>query len=230
MRLGHWLTIGSLAVALQSPLLGGSKKAVGAKEQQRQAAFVRTMNAFTKAEGLIGSIEPSYVCQNGTEVCGPVNGNLEELLSERPDFVQDQHNFHKAHPGSTCSYRGKSGASSHYSLHIVCYGNNEAGVHVDVRLPQGFWGNFEHNIRDVAENRFKVYAMRMKSPHTSDLRLARNFAQWWRSYQIAYPGLVARELPIDARALVAGEKPKSSTAAVPAYEQGSRSGTAATSQ
>lgn len=211
MRLGHWLTIGSLVVTLQSPLLGGPKNAAGAKEQERQAAFIRTMNAFTKAEGLIGSIEPSYVCQNGTEVCGPANGNLDELLRYRPDFVPDQHNFHKAHPGSTCSYRGKSGSSSHYSLHIVCYGNSEAGVHVDVRLPQGFWGNIEHNIRDVAENRFKVYAMRLKNPHTSDLRLARNFTKWWCSYQIAYPGLVAREFPIEARELVTGKKSKSTT-------------------
>jgi hypothetical protein len=221
MRLGYWLMIGSLAVALQSPLLAGEKRTAGAKEQERQAAFVRTMNAFAKAEGLTGSIEPSYVCQNGSEVCGPVNGNLEDLLRQRPDFLPDQHNFHKAHPGSTCSYRGKSG-SSHYSLHIVCYGNSEAGVHVDVRLPQGFWGNFEHNIRDVAENYFKVYALRMKNPHTSDIRLARNFAKWWQSYQIAYPELVARELPIEARELVAGRKPKSPPASSPDYAQGSR--------
>ena len=210
-RLGYWLTISSLVVALQSTLVAGENGADDAKEQQRQAAFVKTMNAFTKAENLTGSIEPTYVCQNGKEVCGPVTGNLEELLRNRPDFVPDQHNFHRAHPGSTCSYRGKSGSSSHYSLHIVCYGDNEAGVHVDVRLPQGFWGSFEHNIRDVAENYFKVHAMRMKSPHTSELRLVRNFVKWWQSYQIAYPGLVAQEFPIEASELLNGQKRKPSS-------------------
>ena len=220
MRLGYWVTIASLAVALQSPLLGGEKRAADTKEQDRQAAFVKTMNAFAKAEGLIESVEPSYVCQNGTEVCGPVNGNLEEVLSKRPDFLPDKYNFHRAHPGATCSYRGKSG-SSHYSLHIVCYGNSEAGIHVDVRLPQGFWGSIEHNIRDVAENYFKVHAMRMKSPHTSELRLARNFAKWWQSYKIAYPGLAAREFPVEGRELAGGKKPKSS-APFPAYAPSSR--------
>ena len=217
VRPGYWLTIGFsfLVVTLQSPLLAGEKRAGDEKEkeQEHQAIFVKTMNAFTKAESLIGSVEPSYVCQSGKEVCGPVNGNLEELLRNRPDFVPDQSNFHRAHPGSTCSYRGKSGSSVHYSLHIVCYGDNEAGVHVDVRLPQGFWGSFEHNVRDVADNYFKVHAMRMKSPHTSELRLARNFVKWWQSYQIAYPDLVAREFPIEASELATGKKRKSSTSA-----------------
>jgi len=208
MRLSYWLTIGSLALALQSPLLGVEKGTADAKEQERQAAFVKTMNAFAKAEGLIGSIEPSYVCQSGTEVCGPVNGDLEEVLRERPDFLPDKYNFHRAHPGATCSYRGMSG-SSHYSLHIVCYGSSEAGIHVDVRLPQGFWGSMEHDVRDVAENYFMVHAMRRKSEHTSELRLARNFAKWWQSYKIAYPGLAAREFPVEARDLVGGRKPKS---------------------
>ena len=101
MRISYWLTIGSLALALQSPLLGGEKRAADAKKQERQAAFVKTMDAFAKAEGLIGSIEPSYVCQNGTEVCGSVNGNLEQVLSKRPDFLPDKYNFHRAHPGAT---------------------------------------------------------------------------------------------------------------------------------
>jgi hypothetical protein len=195
--------------------------AVREKEQEDQAAFVKTMKAFVTAEGLNGIIEPGYVCQKGTEVCGRVDGDLEELLRKRPDFLPDTYNFHKAHPGSTCSYRGKSG-SSHYSLHVVCYGNNLAGVHVDVRLPQGFWGSFEHNIRDVAENYFKVYAMRMKSSHTSEMQLARNFDKWWRSYQTAYPGLAAREFPREAVELLAGQKPKSTRASSTVYAQGFR--------
>ena len=221
MRLGYWLTIGSVAVALRSPLLDGQERVVREKELEHQTAFVKTMKAFVTAEGLILNIQPSYVCQKGTEVCGPVNGNLEELLRKRPDFLPDRYNFHKAHTGSTCSYRGRSG-SSHYSLHVVCYGSDIAGVHVDVRLPQGFWGTIEHNVRDVAENYFKFYALRMKSPHTSEMRLVRKFAKWWRSYQTAYPGLVAREFPKEAEQLLDGQKPKSSRTSFVAKTQGFR--------
>jgi hypothetical protein len=199
----------------------GNSRSVREKEQEHQAAFVKTMNAFVTAEGLIGIIEPSYVCQRGTEVCGRVDGNLEELLRERPDFLPDTYNFHKAHPGSTCSYRGKSG-SSHYSLHVVCYGNHMAGVHVDVRLPQGWWGSIEHNVRDVAENYFKIYVMRMKSSHTSEMQLARNFSKWWRSYQTAYPGLAARGFPREAEGVLNSQTPKSSRTESAAYAQGFR--------
>jgi hypothetical protein len=219
MRLGYWLTIGLAAGTLQPRPLGGQTRSGREKKQEQQAAFVKTMRAFVTAEGLIGTIQPSNVCQKGTEVCGPVTGNLDEFLGKRPDFMPDTYNFHKAHPGSTCSYRGKSG-SSHYSLHIVCYGSDMAGVHVDVRLPQGFWGNIEHNVRDVAENYFKVYALRKKSSHTSEAKLVRKFPQWWRSYQKAYPGLVAREFPIEAEELLDGQKADSSRTSFAAKAQG----------
>ena len=154
MRIRYWLMVGYMTLAPWSRLFGSEIKAVDQKKIEEEAAFVQTMKGFVQAESLSGRIQPSYVCQNGQEVCGEVTGNLEELLKNRPDFLPDTYDFHKGHPGSTCSYRGKSG-SFHYSLHVVCYGAGVAGVHVDVRLPEGFWGKFEHDVRDVAENYFK---------------------------------------------------------------------------
>jgi hypothetical protein len=194
-----------LVFVLASPLFAGELKVVDEKKLERQAAFVKMMRGFIKAEGLNEFIKPAYICQSGQEVCGSASGNLEELLRNRMDFMPDAYNFRRAHPGSTCSYRGKSG-SSHYSLHIVCYGTGVAGVHIDVRFPEGLWGNFEHDIRDVAENYFKVYALRIKSSHTSEIKLARQFNTWWRSYQSAYPQLAARAIPTEAEELLNGPK------------------------
>ena len=73
---------------------------------------------------------------------------------------------------------------------------------MDVRLPQGFWGSIEHNVRDVAENYFKVYVLQIKSAHTSEAHLARKFTKWWQSYQTAYPELAAREIPTEAAELL----------------------------
>jgi len=221
LRLRDWLTMGYIALSLVSPLFASAIKASDEKKQEQEAAFIRTMKVFVKAEGLSGEIQPSYVCQNGQEVCGHVTGNLEELLKTRPDFLPDTYNFQRAHSGSTCSYRGKSG-SSHYSLHIVCYGANAAGVHIDVRLPEGLWGNFEHNIRDVAENYFNIYVLRKKNSHTSEMRLARNFTKWWRSYQTAYPELAAREIPTDAAELLNPQRQKVQKASLPGYARGFR--------
>jgi hypothetical protein len=191
MRIGHWLVIVCLTLGVGSPLFAREIRGADQKRQEQEAAFVKMMKAFIKAEGLGESIVLGYVCENRREVCGQANRRLEEFLRNRQDFLPDNYNFRRAHPGATCSYRGKSG-SSHYSLHIICYGTDVAGVHVDVRLPQGIWGNIEHNVRDVAENYFKVYALGMRSSHTSETQLARNFTKWWRSYQTAYPELVAR--------------------------------------
>jgi hypothetical protein len=205
MSIRYWSILVLVAQALVSPLLAFERNAVDENKQEQQGAFVKMMRGFIKAEGLKEFIEPSYVCQSGQEVCGRVSGNLEEVLDNRPDFVPDTYNFQRAHPGSTCSYRGKSG-SSHYSLHVVCYGPDVAGVHIDVRLPEGLWGNFEHNVRDVAENYFKVYALRIKDSHTNEMKLARNFQGWWRSYQTAYPEFAAREIPMEAEELLNGPK------------------------
>ena len=214
MRIRYWLMVGYMALAPWSRLFGSEIKAVDQKKVEEEAAFGQTIKGFGQAESLSGRIQPSYVCQNGQEVCGQVTGNLDELLRTRPDFLPDTYNFRRAHPGSTCSYRGESG-SSHYSLHIVCYGADVAGVHVDVRLPQGLWGNFVHNLRDVAENYFNAYVLRMKSSHTSETRLARNFAKWWRSYQTAYPDLAAREIPTEAQELMNGQKNKAQKVSLP---------------
>lgn len=193
-----------VAQALACPLFGGGLK-TNEKKQKQQAAFVKMMTGFIKAEGLNEFIQPAYVCQSGQEVCGPAIGNLEGLLRNRVDFMPDSYKFQRAHPGSTCSYRGKSG-SSHYSLHIVCYGTGVAGVHIDVRLPEGLWGNIEHNIRDVAENYLKMYALRNKSSHTSDMKLARKFTTWWQSYHSAYPQLAAPTIPTEAEELLNGPR------------------------
>jgi len=205
MRLRYWPILVFVAQALMSPLLASELNTVDEKKHEQQAAFVKMMRGFIKAEGLNQFIEPSYVCQSGQEVCGRVSGNLEEVLRNRRDFMPDTYNFQRAHRGSTCSYRGKSG-SSHYSLHLVCYGPEVAGVHIDVRLPEGWWGNFEHNIRDVAENYFKVYALRVKDSHTNEMKLARKFNEWWRSYHTAYPELAARGAPTEAEELLKGPK------------------------
>ena len=205
MRIRFWPMLVLISQALVSSLFAGELKAVDEKKQEQEAAFVKMMRAFVKAEGLSGVFQPNYACQNGQEVCGPVSGNLEEFLKKRPDFILDTYNFQRAHLGSTCSYRGKSG-SSHYSLDIVCYGAEVAGVHMDVRLPEGKWGNFEHNLRDVAENYFKVYALRIKNSHTSEMKLARKFNSWWRSYQTAYPETAAREIPTEANELLNSQK------------------------
>jgi hypothetical protein len=221
MRIRYWLMVGYIALAPRSPLFGSEIKAVDQKKLEQDAAFVETMKGFVRAEGLSSEIQPSYICQNGQEVCGQVTGNLEDLLRTRPDFLPDTYNFRRAHPGSTCSYRGKSG-SIHYSLHIVCYGADVAGVHIDVRLPQGIWGNFEHNVRDVAENYFKIYALRKKNSHTSEIQLARNFTKWWRSYQTAYPELAAPEIPTAAAELLDGQKQKAQETSLPTYARGFR--------
>jgi len=194
-----------LSLVLVPPLFAGEPKAVIEKSSKPDSAFVKMMQGFVEAEDLSGILQPNHLCQNGREVCGRVNGNLEEFLRKRPDFVQDTNNFQRAHPGSTCSYRGKSG-SIHYSLHIVCYGAEVAGVHVDVRLPEGSWASIEHDIRDVAENYFKVHALRMKSAHTSDLRLARNFDRWWQSYLTAYPETASIEIPTEAEEVLSSQK------------------------
>jgi len=221
MRIGYWLMIGCIALAPGSPLFARERKADDEKKQGQEAAFVQTMKSFIQAEGLSGRIQPSYICQNGQEVCGQSTGNLEEFLRTRKDFLPDTYNFRRAHPGSTCSYRGKSG-SSHYSLHTVCYGPDAAGVHIDVRLPEGIWGNFEHNIRDVAENYFNIYVLRKKNSHTSETQLARNFTKWWRSYQTAYPQLAAPEIPTEA--LLDGQKQKAQAqeSSLPTYARGFR--------
>jgi hypothetical protein len=189
--------LGYIGLVLASPVLANRTRTPDETRRERDAAFVKTMKAFVEAEGLNQTLQPSYVCQNGKEVCGLVNGDVEAFMADRPDFLPDNHNFYRAHPNSTCSYRGKSG-SMHYSLHVVCYGSGLAGVHIDVRLPQGFWGNVEHNLRDVGENYFKIHALRIKSSHTSELQLARNFTKWWRSYRTAFPGLVPHDIPADA--------------------------------
>jgi hypothetical protein len=75
---------------------------------------------------------------------------------------------------------------------------------MDVRLPEGWWGNFEHNIRDVAENYFKVYVLQVKDSHTNEMKLARKFRGWWQSYQTAYPEFAAREAPTEAEELLKG--------------------------
>src|SRR5215468_1302975 len=75
--------------ALVSSLFAGELKAVDEKKQEQEAAFVKMMMAFVKAEGLSGVIQPTYACQNGQEICGPVSGNLEEFLKKRPDFILD---------------------------------------------------------------------------------------------------------------------------------------------
>jgi hypothetical protein len=197
MKKRHLPVLIIVGLVMASPVLANRPRTPDETRREREAAFVKTMKAFVEAEGLGQTFQPSYVCQNGKEVCGQVNGNVEAFLAGRPDFLPDNHNFYRAHPNSTCSYRGKSG-SIHYSLHIVCYGSGLAGVHIDVRLPQGFWGNLEHNVRDVAENYFKIHALRIKSSHTSELKLARNFTKWWHSYQRAFPGLAPLDIPADA--------------------------------
>jgi hypothetical protein len=207
--------------ALVSPLFAGELKAVDEKKQEQESAFVKMMRGFAKAEGLSGVIQPTYECQSGQEVCGPVGGDLEEFLKKRLDFVPDTYNFQRAHPGSTCSYRGKSGVS-HYSLHIVCYGAEVAGVHIDVRLPEGKWGNFEHNLRDVAENYFKVYVLRIKNSHTSEMKLARSFNTWWRSYQAAYPETAADEIPTEAEELMNRPKNTFRRSSLPSVARGFR--------
>lgn len=199
MRIRYWPLLVLVAHSLVSPLFASAKP-------DQQASFIKMMRGFLKAEGLDRVIEPSSVCQSGQEVCGAVSGNLKEILAKRPDFMPDSYNFQRAHPGSTCSYRGKSG-SSHYSLHVVCYGPRVAGVHIDVRLPEGLWGNIEHNVRDVALNYFKVYALRIKDSHTSEMKLARKFNGWWRSYQTAYPQLASREIPTEAEELLRPTQP-----------------------
>lgn len=221
MRIRYWLMVGYMTLAPWSRLFGSEIKAVDQKKIEEEAAFVQTMKGFVQAESLSGRIQPSYVCQNGQEVCGEVTGNLEELLKNRPDFLPDTYDFHKGHPGSTCSYRGKSG-SFHYSLHVVCYGAGVAGVHVDVRLPEGFWGKFEHDVRDVAENYFKIYALRKKNVHTSEERLTRNFTKWWQSYQTAYPELAFPRIPTDAAELLDAQKQKAQEALLPTYARGFR--------
>src|SRR5215468_7601190 len=132
MRLRYWPILVFVAQALMSPLLASELNTVEEKKQEQQAAFVKMMRGFIKAEGLDEFIEPSYVCQSGQEVCGPVSGDIEDVVRNRPDFMPDTYKFQRAHSGSTCSYRGRSG-SSHYSLHVVCYGRHIAGVHIDVR-------------------------------------------------------------------------------------------------
>jgi hypothetical protein len=219
MGIRYALMIGYLALALVSPLFAGKATLVNEKTREQEAAFVKTMQSFIRAEGLNREIQPSYVCQKGQEVCGRITGNLEGLLRKRPDFLPDAYNFRRAHPGSTCSYRGMSG-SSHYSLHIVCYGAEVAGIHIDVRLPKGFWGNIEHDVRDVAENYFKVYALRKKNSHTSETQLARNFTKWWRSYQTAYPELAAEEIPKEAEELRNGLKLRITKASLPRDARG----------
>ena len=221
MRIRFWPMLLYISQALVSLLFAGELKAVDQKKQEQEAAFVKMMRAFVKAEGLSGVIQPTYACQNGQEVCGPVSGNLEEFLKKRPDFILDTYNFQRAHLGSTCSYRGKSG-SSHYSLHIVCYGAEVAGLHMDVRLPEGKWGNFEHNLRDVAENYFKVYALRIKNSHTSEMKLARSFNRWWRSYHTAYPETAAHEIPTEAEELLNGQKHTLQRSSLPSYARGFR--------
>ena len=198
MKIRHLPVLGCIGLVLASPVLANSIRTTpNEKRREQEAAFVKTMKVFVEAVGLNQALQPSYVCQDGREVCGQVNGNIEAFLAERPDFLKDNHNFRRAHPGSTCSYRGRSG-SMHYSLHIVCYGSRLAGVHMDVRLPQGFWGNIEHNLRDVAQNYFKIHAMRIKGSHTSEEQLARNLNKWWRSYRTAFPELVPQDMPADA--------------------------------
>jgi hypothetical protein len=73
---------------------------------------------------------------------------------------------------------------------------------MDVRLPQGFWGKIEHNLRDVAENYFKIHALRIKGSHTSERQLARNLTKWWRSYRTAFPTLVRHDMPPNAEEFV----------------------------
>lgn len=203
MKIRHLPVLLNIGLVLASPLLANRPRTPAEARREREAAFVKTMKAFVEAEGLNQALQPSFVCQNGKEVCGRVSGDIDAFLAKRPDFLPDNHNFYRAHPSSTCSYRGKSG-SMHYSLHVVCYGSGLAGVHVDVRLPQGFWGTLEHNVRDVAENYFKIHALRIKSSHTNELQLARNFTKWWRSYQRAFPGLVPRDIPADAEEFLNG--------------------------
>jgi hypothetical protein len=207
MKISHQLMIGCMSIALGSTAIAGESKAADEKKVEEEAAFIKTMQGFVKAEGLNETIQPGYVCQSGQEVCGQVTGNLEGLLRTRPDFLPDTYNFHRGHPGSTCSYRGKSG-SMHYSLHVVCYGAEVAGVHIDVSLPHGFWGKFQHNVRDVAENYFNIYFLRRKNSHTSEIQLARNFTKWWLSYQAAFPAFAAREIPTDAAELLNDQKQK----------------------
>jgi hypothetical protein len=205
MKIRHWLMWVCLSDVLVSPLFAAEPKAVVANSAKPEVAFVKMMRGFVEAEDLSGIFQPTHVCQNGKEVCGRVKGNLVEILRKRPDFVLDTNNFQKVHPGATCSYRGRSG-SSHYSLHIVCYGKEEAGVHMDVRLPEGTWGKFEHDVRDVAENYFKIHALRMKGSHTSDMKLARSFNLWWQSYQSAYPETASLEIPTEAEELLSSQK------------------------
>ncbi len=205
--------ISCIVVALVSPLFAGEKTTGNEKKQKQEAAFIKTMKAFVEAMSLDSEIQPSYVCQSGQEVCGSVTGNLEEFLKKRPDFVPDTYNFHRAHAGSTCSYRGKSG-SSHYSFHIVCYGPEIAGVHMDVRFPEGLRGTFEHDVRDVAENYFKIYALRIKNSHTSEKHLARHFTKWWYPYQSAYPQLAARKIPAELGELLSSQQPRATNASL----------------
>jgi hypothetical protein len=209
----HGLSISGIVVTLISPLFAGGKTIGDDKEKKQDAVFIKTMKAFVEGVGLDSKIQPGYVCQNGQEVCGPVAANFEEFLSKRPDFLSDTYNFHRAHPGSTCSYRGKSG-SSHYSLHVVCYGDAIAGVHIDVRLPEGLRGTFEHNVRDVAENYFKIYALRIKNSHTSEKLLARHFSKWWYGYKSAYPQLAARDMPAELAELLNSSQPKATNASL----------------
>ena len=87
---------------------------------------------------------------------------------------------------------------------------------MDVRLPEGRWGNFEHNLRDVAVNYFKIYALRIKNSHTSEMKLARSFNRWWRSYHTAYPETAAQEIPTEAEELLNGQT------SLPSYARGFR--------
>src|SRR5580693_9219111 len=89
MRIRYWLMVGYIALAPRSPLFGSEIKAVDQKKLEQDAAFVETMKGFVRAEGLSSEIQPSYICQNGQEVCGQVTGNLEDLLRTRPDFLPD---------------------------------------------------------------------------------------------------------------------------------------------
>src|SRR5271167_1534647 len=100
MRIRNWLMIGCMALAPVSPLFASEIKRVDENKQEQEAAFVKTMQVFVKAEGLSEKIQPSYLCQDGQEVCGQVSGNLEELLRNRRDFLPDTYNFRRAHPGS----------------------------------------------------------------------------------------------------------------------------------
>lgn len=93
---------------------------------------------------------------------------------------------------------------------------------MDVRLPQGFRGRIEHNVRDVAVNYFKVYVLRIKNSHTSETRLARKFTKWWQSYQTAYPELVAREIPTEAEEILNDKKRTAHRGSFSGYARGFR--------